>query len=75
MITIAVAEADDEVFGAAEELEPIRCVGGWHRAGVRMGRLGRALCKRNSLPWGTAGDRPPKIRRRNGGVRINAPCR
>jgi hypothetical protein len=39
------AEADNEVLGAAEELEPIRCVGGWHRAGVRMRRLGRALCK------------------------------
>ncbi len=45
-IVLIFAKADDgEVLGAAEELEPIRCVGGWHRAGVRMGRLGRALCK------------------------------
>jgi hypothetical protein len=34
------AEAADVILGAAEELEPIRCVGRWLRAGVRMGRLG-----------------------------------
>jgi hypothetical protein len=61
------AEAADVILGAAEELEPIRCVSRWLRAGVRMGRLGRAICIEAAATV-TACDRPASIRRRKGGV-------